>query len=146
MTGTDSVSLMGESSKYLDQEVYAEDEGLISGDDLIPEDINFAHSLLKKRRLLKKGLVERQRAKDPAGVLFRYKKILLTYQRLKNMTKAFEIHGVDRNTVASTTPIAELLLVAPEKLVERFGNPYNLLLEQSIGQLVCVGLEVSYNC
>ncbi|CAL9705617.1 unnamed protein product [Knipowitschia caucasica] len=118
MTGTDSVSLMGESSKYLDQEVYAEDEGLISGDDLIPEDINFAHSLLKKRRLLKKGLVERQRAKDPAGVLFRYKKILLTYQRLKNMTKAFEIHGVDRNTVASTTPIAELLLVAPEKLVE----------------------------
>lgn len=56
--------------------------------------------------------------KDAAGVLFRYKKILLTYQRLKNMTKAFEIHGVDRNTVASTTPIAELLLVAPEKVAE----------------------------
>lgn len=56
--------------------------------------------------------------KDAAGVLFRYKKILLTYQRLKNMSKAFQIHGVDRNTVASTTPIAELLLVAPEKVVE----------------------------
>lgn len=56
--------------------------------------------------------------KDAAGVLFRYKKILLTYQRLKNMTKAFQIHGVDRNTVASTTPIAELLLVAPEKVAE----------------------------
>lgn len=56
--------------------------------------------------------------KDAAGVLFRYKKILVTYQRLKNMSKAFQIHGVDRNTVASTTPIAELLLVAPEKLAE----------------------------
>lgn len=56
--------------------------------------------------------------KDAAGVLFRYKKILLTYQRLKNMTKAFQIHGVDRNTVASTTPIAELLLVAPEKVAD----------------------------
>lgn len=56
--------------------------------------------------------------KDAAGVLLRYKKILLTYQRLKNMSKAFQIHGVDRNTVASTTPIAELLLVAPEKVVE----------------------------
>lgn len=51
-------------------------------------------------------------------MLFRYKKILLTYQRLKNMSKAFQIHGVDRNTVASTTPIAELLLVAPEKVAE----------------------------
>lgn len=34
------------------------------------------------------------------------------------MSKAFQIHGVDRNTVASTTPIAELLLVAPEKVAE----------------------------
>lgn len=50
--------------------------------------------------------------------MFRYKKILVTYQRLKNMSKAFQIHGVDRNTVASTTPIAELLLVAPEKVAE----------------------------
>ncbi|KAG7269338.1 hypothetical protein CRUP_006696 [Coryphaenoides rupestris] len=56
--------------------------------------------------------------KDAAGVLFRYKKILLTYQRLKNMSKAFQIHGVDRNTIASTTPIAELLLVAPEKVAD----------------------------
>ena len=56
--------------------------------------------------------------KDAAGVLFRYKKILLTYQHLKNMSKAFQIHGVDRNTVASTTPIAELLLAAPEKVAE----------------------------
>lgn len=56
--------------------------------------------------------------KDPAGVLFRYNKILMTYQNLKSMSRAFQVHGVDRNTVASTTPIAELLLVAPEKVEE----------------------------
>lgn len=54
--------------------------------------------------------------KDPDGVLFRYKKILTTYQRVRSMSRAFQIHGVDRNTMASTSPIAELLLVAPEKV------------------------------
>uniref|UniRef100_A0A3B4BJ57 Uncharacterized protein n=1 Tax=Periophthalmus magnuspinnatus TaxID=409849 RepID=A0A3B4BJ57_9GOBI len=112
-----SISLLGESSKYLEQEAFVEDEELISGEDMITDDINFNQPQLKKRRMMRSGR-ERQRVKDAAGVLFRYKKILLTYQRLKNMTKAFEIHGVDRNTVASTTPIAELLLVAPEKLAE----------------------------
>ncbi|XP_077600250.1 coiled-coil domain-containing protein 106-like isoform X1 [Stigmatopora nigra] len=61
---------------------------------------------------------ERQRVKDPDGVLIRYKKILSTYQRVRSMSRAFQIHGVDRNTMASTSPIAELLLVAPEKMVE----------------------------
>ncbi|XP_031468144.1 coiled-coil domain-containing protein 106-like, partial [Phasianus colchicus] len=56
--------------------------------------------------------------KDADGVLCRYKKILTTFQRLKSMSRAFEHHRVDRNTVALTTPIAELLLVAPEKLAE----------------------------
>ncbi|XP_060916096.1 coiled-coil domain-containing protein 106-like isoform X2 [Labrus mixtus] len=61
---------------------------------------------------------ERQRVKDPDGVLIRYKKILTTYQRVRSMSRAFQIHGVDRNTMASTSPIAELLLVAPEKVAE----------------------------
>ncbi|GAA6230406.1 coiled-coil domain-containing protein 106-like [Lates japonicus] len=61
---------------------------------------------------------ERQRVKDPDGVLIRYKKILSTYQRVRSMSRAFQIHGVDRNTMASTSPIAELLLVAPEKMAE----------------------------
>ncbi|XP_015236999.1 PREDICTED: coiled-coil domain-containing protein 106-like [Cyprinodon variegatus] len=61
---------------------------------------------------------ERQRVKDPDGVLIRYKKILYTYQRVRSMSRAFQIHGVDRNTMASTSPIAELLLVAPEKVTE----------------------------
>ncbi|XP_029985568.1 coiled-coil domain-containing protein 106-like isoform X2 [Sphaeramia orbicularis] len=61
---------------------------------------------------------ERQRVKDPDGVLIRYKKILSTYQRVRSMSRAFQIHGVDRNTMASTSPIAELLLVAPEKVAD----------------------------
>ncbi|XP_019745776.1 coiled-coil domain-containing protein 106-like isoform X1 [Hippocampus comes] len=61
---------------------------------------------------------ERQRVKDPDGVLIRYKKILATYQRVRSMSRAFQIHGVDRNTMASTSPIAELLLVAPDKMAE----------------------------
>ncbi|XP_059206182.1 coiled-coil domain-containing protein 106b [Centropristis striata] len=74
---------------------------------------------------------ERQRVKDPEGVLIRYKKILTTYQRVRSMSRAFQIHGVDRNTMASTSPIAELLLVAPEKLTEvgEFEAPKEKLLD-----------------
>ncbi|KAM9309060.1 coiled-coil domain-containing protein 106a isoform 2-T2 [Pholidichthys leucotaenia] len=107
----------GESEEYLDQDGYIEEEEMVSGDDAMSDPINSNRHQLKRRRVFRAPR-ERQRVKDAAGVLFRYKKILLTYQRLKNMSKAFQIHGVDRNTVASTTPIAELLLVAPEKVSE----------------------------
>uniref|UniRef100_A0A3Q3JC27 Coiled-coil domain containing 106a n=1 Tax=Monopterus albus TaxID=43700 RepID=A0A3Q3JC27_MONAL len=112
-----SLSLLGESDEYLEQDGYLEEEEMISGEDVMPDTINSNRHQLKRRRVFRAPR-ERQRVKDAAGVLFRYKKILLTYQRLKNMSKAFQIHGVDRNTVASTTPIAELLLVAPEKVAE----------------------------
>uniref|UniRef100_A0A3Q2C6T7 Coiled-coil domain containing 106a n=1 Tax=Cyprinodon variegatus TaxID=28743 RepID=A0A3Q2C6T7_CYPVA len=105
------------SDEFLEQEGFIEEEEMISGEDVMSEAINTNRHQLKRRRLFRAPR-ERQRVKDAAGVLFRYKKILLTYQRLKNMSKAFQIHGVDRNTVASTTPIAELLLVAPEKVAE----------------------------
>ncbi|XP_018538172.1 coiled-coil domain-containing protein 106a [Lates calcarifer] len=114
--GPDSLSLLGESDEYLEQDGYLEEEEMISGEDVMPDTINSNRHPIKRR--LFRAPRERQRVKDAAGVLFRYKKILLTYQRLKNMSKAFQIHGVDRNTVASTTPIAELLLVAPEKVAE----------------------------
>uniref|UniRef100_A0A1A7Y1A1 Coiled-coil domain containing 106 n=1 Tax=Iconisemion striatum TaxID=60296 RepID=A0A1A7Y1A1_9TELE len=112
---SDSLSLLGESDDYLEQEGFLEEEML--GEDVMSDTINTNRNQIKRRRVFRAPR-ERQRVKDAAGVLFRYKKILLTYQRLKNMSKAFQIHGVDRNTVASTTPIAELLLVAPEKVVE----------------------------
>lgn len=71
--------------------------------------------------------------KDADGVLCRYKKILGTFQKLKSMSRAFEHHRVDRNTVALTTPIAELLIVAPEKLAEvgEFDSSKERLLEYS---------------
>ncbi|XP_040834303.1 coiled-coil domain-containing protein 106 isoform X2 [Ochotona curzoniae] len=84
-------------------------------------------------RLGKPRARERQRVKDADGVLCRYKKILGTFQKLKSMSRAFEHHRVDRNTVALTTPIAELLLVAPEKLAEvgEFDPSKERLLEYS---------------
>uniref|UniRef100_A0A3B5MWV6 Uncharacterized protein n=1 Tax=Xiphophorus couchianus TaxID=32473 RepID=A0A3B5MWV6_9TELE len=109
-----SLSLLGESDEFLEEDGFIEED---EGDDVMSEAISTNRQQLKRRRVLRAPR-ERQRVKDAAGVLFRYKKILLTYQRLKNMTKAFQIHGVDRNTVASTTPIAELHLVAPEKVAE----------------------------
>lgn len=115
--GPDSLSLLGEPDEVLEQDGFIEEDEMISGEDVISEAINTNRQQLKRRRVFQAPR-ERHRVKDAAGVLFRYKKILLTYQRLKNMTKAFQIHGVDRNTVASTTPIAELLLVAPEKVAE----------------------------
>uniref|UniRef100_A0A8C1GCD3 Coiled-coil domain-containing protein 106-like n=1 Tax=Cyprinus carpio TaxID=7962 RepID=A0A8C1GCD3_CYPCA len=158
----ESLTLLGdeEEDEYL-EDSYLEEEEMMSGEDVITENMSLrnigtagrptgSHPALKRRRVFRiaRGR-ERQRGehdsaskhdkwfssvsdlfvhlslliavvlvKDAAGVLFRYKKILVTYQRLKNMSKAFQIHGVDRNTVASTTPIAELLLVAPEKVAE----------------------------
>lgn len=86
-----------------------------------------------RRRVGKARTRERQRVKDTDGVLSRYKKILTTFQKLKSMSRAFEHHRVDRNTVALTTPIAELLLVAPEKLAEvgEFDPSKERLLEYS---------------
>ncbi|XP_053463980.1 coiled-coil domain-containing protein 106 isoform X1 [Nycticebus coucang] len=86
-----------------------------------------------RRRLGKPKARERQRVKDADGVLCRYKKILGTFQKLKSMSRAFEHHRVDRNTVALTTPIAELLIVAPEKLAEvgEFDPSKERLLEYS---------------
>ncbi|KAK2903336.1 hypothetical protein QQF64_009724 [Cirrhinus molitorella] len=127
----ESLTLLGDEDEddYL-EDSYLEEEEMMSGEDVITENMSLrnigtagrptgSHPALKRRRVFRiaRGR-ERQRVKDAAGVLFRYKKILVTYQRLKNMSKAFQIHGVDRNTVASTTPIAELLLVAPEKVAE----------------------------
>ncbi|KAM9112921.1 coiled-coil domain-containing protein 106 isoform 1-T1 [Pangshura tecta] len=88
---------------------------------------------VSRRRFGKPKARERQRVKDADGVLCRYKKILNTFQKLKSMSRAFEHHRVDRNTVALTTPIAELLIVAPEKLAEvgEFDPSKERLLEYS---------------
>ncbi|KAI5087324.1 coiled-coil domain containing 106b isoform 2, partial [Silurus meridionalis] len=120
---------MIEEEEYIEEDGYIEEEEIVSNDDDSDSKScrrnrpksrsNGGPMRVKRTRVFRiaRGM-ERQRVKDPAGVLFRYKKILVTYQKLKSMSRAFQVHGVDRNTVASTTPIAELLLVAPEKVEE----------------------------
>ncbi|KAM6899539.1 coiled-coil domain-containing protein 106-like [Xenentodon cancila] len=118
-----------EEDKYYTEDEYVEEEGEEEEDD---EDSSVEKGSKKKGKGRASGEPrmkmrrifrithgrERQRVKDPDGVLIRYKKILSTYQRVRSMSRAFQIHGVDRNTMASTSPIAELLLVAPEKVTE----------------------------
>ncbi|KAL4616720.1 coiled-coil domain-containing protein 106 isoform X1 [Arapaima gigas] len=123
----ESLSLLGEE-EFFEEDGYLGEEGMMSGEEVMTENMSVSDlgsgsnselpGVMRRRVFRIARARERQRVKDAAGVLFRYKKILMTYQRLKNMSKAFQIHGVDRNTVASTTPIAELLLVAPEKVAE----------------------------
>ncbi|XP_051949146.1 coiled-coil domain-containing protein 106-like isoform X1 [Xyrauchen texanus] len=115
--------------EYIEEEGYVEEEQIVTDEDGDDSDSKSSRksrssrmngqTRMKRRRVFRiaRGM-ERQRVKDPAGVLLRYKKILVTYQKLKSMSRAFQVHGVDRNTVASSTPIAELLLVAPEKVAE----------------------------
>ncbi|XP_026087608.1 coiled-coil domain-containing protein 106-like [Carassius auratus] len=118
-----------EEEEYIAEEDYLEEEHLVTDDDGDETESNGSRKCrsgrqnsqtrVKRRRVFRIARsMERQRVKDPAGVLLRYNKILVTYQKLKSMSRAFQVHGVDRNTVASTTPIAEMLLVAPEKVSE----------------------------
>lgn len=53
------MSLMGESSKYLEQEGFVEDEELMSGEDAVSDAMSFNRSQLKKRRVIRGR--ERQR-------------------------------------------------------------------------------------
>ncbi|KAL0962415.1 hypothetical protein UPYG_G00339740 [Umbra pygmaea] len=117
---------MIEEDKYFEEDSYLEEEEVEEEEDSSDEKTskkkgskNGGEPRMKMRRVFRitRGK-ERQRVKDPDGVLHRYQKILLTYQRLRSMSKAFQVHRVDRNTMASTSPIAELLLVAPEKVAE----------------------------
>ncbi|KAK7124500.1 hypothetical protein R3I94_018764 [Phoxinus phoxinus] len=119
-----------EEEEYMEED-YVEEEQVVTDDDDDGDDSDCkslqknrsgrlnGQTRVKRRRVFRIARsMERQRVKDPAGVLLRYNKILVTYQKLKSMSRAFQVHGVDRNTVASTTPIAEMLLVAPEKVSE----------------------------
>ncbi|XP_050992207.1 coiled-coil domain-containing protein 106b isoform X2 [Labeo rohita] len=118
-----------EEEEYIAEEDYVEEEQVVTDDEGDESESKGSRksrsgrpngqTRVKRRRVFRIARsMERQRVKDPAGVLLRYNKILVTYQKLKSMSRAFQVHGVDRNTVASTTPIAEMLLVAPEKVSE----------------------------
>ncbi|XP_017544740.2 coiled-coil domain-containing protein 106-like [Pygocentrus nattereri] len=56
----------------------------------------------------------RQRVQTPSEIIRRYKSILKTLPKAKTMTRAFQKHAIDRNTVVSTSAIGELAIAAPE--------------------------------
>ncbi|KAM6958741.1 coiled-coil domain-containing protein 106-like [Aplochiton taeniatus] len=116
-----------EEDKYFEEDGYMEEEEVMSDEEDSSVDMSTrkgkgARAIIREPRMRRVIRIthgrERQRVKDPDGVLMRYQKILSTYQRVRSMSKAFHIHGVDRNTMASTSPIAELLLVAQDKVAE----------------------------
>ncbi|XP_067105948.1 coiled-coil domain-containing protein 106-like [Osmerus mordax] len=55
-----------------------------------------------------------KRVKGPPEVIHRYQKVLKSFSRVRMMTQAFRINGVDRGTIKMTAPIAELKIVDPE--------------------------------
>ncbi|KAI9520601.1 hypothetical protein NQZ68_015140 [Dissostichus eleginoides] len=65
----------------------------------------------------------------PNQILGRYKSILKTLKKTKTMTRAFHKHGIDRNTVVSTSSIGELAIAA-------HNNYQELLSERPIGETV----------
>ncbi|KAM6995228.1 uncharacterized protein LKV04_007452 [Tautogolabrus adspersus] len=54
------------------------------------------------------------RVKGPAEVIGRYKKVLKSFSKVRTMSEAFRINGVDRGTIKMTAAIAELNIVDPE--------------------------------
>ncbi|XP_062861849.1 coiled-coil domain-containing protein 106-like [Trichomycterus rosablanca] len=56
----------------------------------------------------------RQRIKTPSEIVRRYRSILETLPKAKTMTRAFQKHAVDRNTVVSTSAIGELAIAVSE--------------------------------
>ncbi|KAL7868244.1 hypothetical protein SRHO_G00096280 [Serrasalmus rhombeus] len=55
-----------------------------------------------------------RRLQTPSEIIRRYKSILKTLPKAKTMTRAFQKHAIDRNTVVSTSAIGELAIAAPE--------------------------------
>lgn len=59
---SDSLSLLGESDEYLEQDGYLEEEEMISGEDVMSDTINSNRHQLKRRRVFRVPR-ERQRGK-----------------------------------------------------------------------------------
>ncbi|CAI5677824.1 unnamed protein product [Oreochromis niloticus] len=78
------------------------------------------HSRAKKPKKEQKKL--RQRVQTPIDIVQRYKSLLKTFPKTKTMTKAFQKHGLDRNTVVSTSSVGELAIAVPNVYQELLSN------------------------
>lgn len=68
MFSSDSLSLLGESDEYLEQDGYLEEEEMISGEDVLQDTINSNRHQLKRRRVFRAPR-ERQRGKRSFKIL-----------------------------------------------------------------------------
>ncbi|KAG9276659.1 coiled-coil domain-containing protein 106-like [Astyanax mexicanus] len=68
----------------------------------------------KKHSKKPKNTRESTRLQTPSEIVCRYRSILKTLPKTKTMTKAFQKHGIDRNTVVCTSALGELAIAAPE--------------------------------
>lgn len=57
-------------------------------------------------------------ARDPDEVVRRYRAVLKHYKKSKSFVCAYKAVGVDRNTIVSMAPIAELAITDPPKFEE----------------------------
>ncbi|KAL0993666.1 hypothetical protein UPYG_G00111310 [Umbra pygmaea] len=71
------------------------------------------------------------RARTPEEVLRRYQKVLKAFKKLGSMSKAFQFVGTDRNTMALSSTLAEILIVEPKhiKSIQEFDPKKEKLLD-----------------
>ncbi|CAI5685394.1 unnamed protein product [Oreochromis niloticus] len=72
----------------------------------------------KHKKSKKHDQKQRKRVQNPKQVVTRNNKILRLFKRGCTMSAAFKRLGVDRNTIVTTAPIAELFIVVPERYKE----------------------------
>uniref|UniRef100_I3K1U1 Coiled-coil domain containing 106b n=2 Tax=Oreochromis TaxID=8139 RepID=I3K1U1_ORENI len=76
------------------------------------------HSRAKKPKKEQKKLQQRA----PNDIVQRHKSLRKTFPKTKTMTKAFQKHGLDRNTVVSTSSVGELAIAVPNVYQELLSN------------------------
>ncbi|KAL6455405.1 hypothetical protein MHYP_G00361490 [Metynnis hypsauchen] len=69
---------------------------------------------LEEERDFLRGQLSVLTVQTASEIIHRYKSILKTLPKAKTMTRAFQKHAIDRNTVVSTSTIGELAVAAPE--------------------------------
>ncbi|KAL6465714.1 hypothetical protein MHYP_G00258470 [Metynnis hypsauchen] len=69
---------------------------------------------LEEERDFLRGQLSALTVQTLSEIIHRYKSILKTLPKAKTMTRTFQKHAIDRNTVVSTSAIGELAIAAPE--------------------------------
>uniref|UniRef100_A0AAZ1XMV4 Coiled-coil domain containing 106a n=1 Tax=Oreochromis aureus TaxID=47969 RepID=A0AAZ1XMV4_OREAU len=76
----------------------------------------------KRKHKYKKKHSRLWQLQTPNDIVQRYKSLLKTFPKAKTMTKAFQKHGLIRNTVVSTSSVGELAIAVPNVYQELLSN------------------------